>query len=235
MLLHDTLSIIIPAYNEAGNIELALDDLLDILKDDLNKVEILVFNDASTDNTGEIADDYASRYPCIKVIHNNPNKGLGYNYRKGIEMATMNYIMLIPGDREINIVSIKAIMTLIGFSDIVIPFIQNYKIRPLLRQALSKSFTLTINAISGLNITYFNGPVVHKATLLKARKINTDGFAYQAELLVKMILEGATFTQVSMIIQPREHGVANALNPQNILRVTRTIFDLIKYRLFRKE
>ncbi|MBF0275158.1 MAG: glycosyltransferase family 2 protein [Nitrospinae bacterium] len=231
-MLIDTLSIIVPAYNEAGNIEKTLDDLLRILKDDLEKIEIIVINDGSKDDTGKIIDDYGSRYPSVKPYHNNPNKGLGYTYRRGVELATMNYITLVPGDNEICIDSIRNYLMLTGCTDIVIPFIQNYETRPLLRQGLSKMFTMVINAISGLNITYYNGPVVHSAKLLKARDINTDGFAYQADLLVRMIKEGATFTQVSMLIQPREHGAANALNMKNLIAVTRTIIDLFKYCRF---
>ncbi len=229
MLLEHTLSIIVPAYNEAGNIELALDDLLDIIKGNEEKVEIIVINDGSKDNTGEIAEGYARKHPSVRVHHNNPNRGLGYSYKKGVESAEKEYIMMVPGDREICKESIRTIISLTGQADIIIPFIQNRKKRSWVRQGISKLFTMTVNLISGLNITYYNGPVIHSAKLLKAQEIKTAGFAYQAELLVKMILNGASIIQVSMLIQPREFGAANALKAQNFLRVGRTLLSLCKY------
>ncbi len=232
MLLEHSLSIIVPAYNEAGNIELALDDLLDIVKGNEEKVEIIVVNDGSKDDTGTIAEEYAKTHPSVRVHHNNPNRGLGYSYSKGVELAEKEYIMMVPGDREICKESIRTAISLTGQADIIIPFIQNREQRSLTRQGISKLFTLTVNLIAGLNITYYNGPVIHNAKLLKAQEIKTAGFAYQAELLVKMILDGASFIQVSMLIQPREHGAANALKLTNWVRVGRTLLSLCYYVYF---
>ena len=235
MKLLDSVSIIVPAYNEEGNIERTIDELIEITEESHDLVEIIVINDGSIDKTGEIIEKYAENYPFIKAYHNRPNKGLGYTYRKGVELATKNYITLVPGDGEICKDSIKTYLALTGYADIIIPFIQNYWIRPLSRQFLSKTFTMLVNAISGLNITYYNGPVIHKAELLKKRKINADGFGYQAELLVKMIKEGASFVQVSMLLQPRRYGATSALNLKNFIDVAKTLYEIFSYCYLRKD
>lgn len=82
-----SVSIIIPARDEENVIGRLLQRLTELTYPK-NKLEVIVVNDHSTDQTGEIADFYASRYPgFIKVVHRKPggngkpaalNEGLGY-------------------------------------------------------------------------------------------------------------------------------------------------------------
>ncbi|KPV57252.1 glycosyltransferase [Paenibacillus sp. A3] len=70
-------SILIPAHNEEVVIERTIKAMvrLDYPKD---RLEIIVVNDNSSDRTGEIADSYAAKYPCVKVVHTKPpNAGKG--------------------------------------------------------------------------------------------------------------------------------------------------------------
>ena len=89
------LSIAIPCYNSAGYMEKCIDSLL-IGGDE---VEILIVDDGSLkDNTAEIADRYAEKYPgIIKAIH-QPNGGHGAAVNTGIENATGLYFKVVDSD-----------------------------------------------------------------------------------------------------------------------------------------
>ncbi len=58
-----------------------------LLRDMFKDYKILIFDDCSSDKTGEIAEDLARKHQKIKVIHNKRNMGLGYNFRQGVKLA----------------------------------------------------------------------------------------------------------------------------------------------------
>ena len=82
-----SLSVIIPALNEARNIKGCVEEVLAAVDGRFSDYEILIFDDGSTDGTGAIADDIAVGNKQIRVIHNGRTMGFGYNYRTGVEQA----------------------------------------------------------------------------------------------------------------------------------------------------
>ena len=102
-----TLTAIVPALNEQGNIESTIDGIVPLLDKFFKDYEVLIFNDCSSDETGTLAEKLASKNKNIKVIHNPRTMGLGYNYKRGVEIATKDYIIMIPGDNEITTDSLE--------------------------------------------------------------------------------------------------------------------------------
>ena len=90
------LSIIVPVYNVSKYLSKCLDSLIrqDIDKEDY---EIIVVNDGSTDDSGEIAKMYAGRYSNIILI-NQENQGLSGARNTGIKAAKGEYIQFVDSD-----------------------------------------------------------------------------------------------------------------------------------------
>ena len=82
------ISIIIPAYNVGKYIEECLESARNqTLKD----IEIVVVNDGSTDNTGDVIAQEASKDSRIQVVTNHPNMGTHRTRMAGAEAATGEY------------------------------------------------------------------------------------------------------------------------------------------------
>lgn len=221
-----TISIIIPAYNEEKDLRATVEGVVEILSKRFSDYEILIFDDFSTDKTGQIADSLASKNSRIKVIHNEKNMGLGYNYTRGVEMAKMQYITMVPGDNEITYESIAAICDAAGEADIVVPYTVNMWVRPLSRRLISKTFTFLMNLITGLNLRYYNGPCIHKNSIIKSVPMTTWGYAYMAAILARAIKSGRSYIEVGMYIKQRGHGGSKAFRFKNILSVAKTLMEL---------
>ncbi len=223
-----SLSIIVPCYNEGKNIAGTIDCIKKSLKTTARfaSTEILIFNDKSTDNTGEVAEALAKEHEEIRVIHNERNMGFGYNYTEGVRLAAKEYILMIPGDNEIPGEAITNIFSEVGRADLIVPYTINPEVRPLARQIISRAFVILFNALFALSLKYYNGPCVIKAELLKKVPMTTHGFAYMAAILVRLIKSGATFTEVPIQIQYRASGDSKALKPRNIMSVLSTILKL---------
>lgn len=214
-----SISVIVPAYNEAGNLEGAVASIKAAAEAYFDDYEILVIDDCSKDGTGGIADRLAAANPRVKVTHNETNKGFGYNYRLGARLAAKDHVGLIPGDNEITEESVREIFSRVGEADMVLPYHTNSEERSWLRRGLSGGFTTIMNFLFGRSLRYYNGPVVHRRDLLQRVKMTTDGFAYQAEILVRLLKEGRTYIETGMKIRSRQHGHSSALRPKNVWSV----------------
>ncbi len=109
------ISFAIPCYNSAEYMEKCIKSILTGGED----VEIIIVNDGSTkDNTAEIADSYAKKYPTIiKAVHQE-NGGHGQAVNTGLANATGKYFKVVDSDDWVDVKSLKRIIaTLKGFID----------------------------------------------------------------------------------------------------------------------
>ena len=88
------LSVIVPAYGVGEYLPACLDS---ILAQTLTDLEVIVVDDGSPDESGEIADDFASRDSRVRVLHNE-NEGLGGARNSGARVATGKYITFADSD-----------------------------------------------------------------------------------------------------------------------------------------
>ena len=93
------LSVIIPACNEEQSIEQTVKRLLN---QDYPQLEVIVVDDRSTDNTGEILEKLKIQYPRLKVltIHELPPNWLGKNHAvcQGVKEATGEWLLFTDAD-----------------------------------------------------------------------------------------------------------------------------------------
>lgn len=95
----DKISIIVPVYNVSKYIRKCLDT---IINQTYTNLEIILIDDGSTDDSGNICDEYAKRDKRIKVIHKE-NEGLSIARNTGIKNATGKYIGFIDSDDWIDL------------------------------------------------------------------------------------------------------------------------------------
>jgi len=92
----NSISIIIPAYNEEKRIEKTLSRVLEYSKKNLSVYEIIIVDDGSKDKTREVVGRFEEY--GVRVLSNERNFGKGYSVKKGIQNARMEYILFIDAD-----------------------------------------------------------------------------------------------------------------------------------------
>ena len=157
-----TLSVVVPCYNEADNVQATLKSIAKAIELAPIPYEVIVVDDASLDNTLEVAQAAARTDFRIRVVANVVNRGLGGAYKAGCAQAANAYLILVPGDNGFPSASIARTLSRIGTADIVIPYVTNTSARGFLRGGLHYSFTALLNFLFWISVKYYNGPVVHK-------------------------------------------------------------------------
>ena len=90
-------SLVIPAYNEQKRLPGSLEQIFHFLEPQSFSSEVLVIENGSTDNTFQIAQDYARQHPTLRVIHNDM-RGKGLAIQRGIKEAKGEYIFMCDAD-----------------------------------------------------------------------------------------------------------------------------------------
>ena len=95
-----SISAVFPAYNDAGTIPSMILIALLALRQVTDDYEVIVTNDGSRDDTRQVLDELASRYPELKVIHHPENQGYGCALRTGFSNATKDWVFYTDGDAQ---------------------------------------------------------------------------------------------------------------------------------------
>jgi glycosyltransferase involved in cell wall biosynthesis len=93
-----TLSVVIPNFNHAQPLRRCLDALIN---QSVQPYEIVVVDDASTDNSVEVIREYAAKCPFIKLLRNDKNQKVMYTTNRGIDAATGEFVFLQAADDEV--------------------------------------------------------------------------------------------------------------------------------------
>lgn len=93
-------SIIIPVYNTEQYLRACLDSAVN---QTLREIEIIVVNDASTDNSQKIIDEYAKNDPRIVALRHAHNKMLGATRNTGLDACRGKYVMFLDSDDYLDV------------------------------------------------------------------------------------------------------------------------------------
>ena len=209
-------SVIIPVYNEEGNIG-NLIDKINLYLDDND--ELIIVNDGSKDNT-EL--EIKSK-KCI-LITLEKNKGKGFAMRAGIEKAKGDLIVFMGGDGQDDPEEIDILLKEIkkGF-DYVIG--SRFLTREDSKKLYSTKAILPVNEIGNKSITFIINILFQKnitdsqsefkcfvSNKLKELNLESDRFEIETELLIRSFRKKFKITEVAVHRYERKHGISKLFN-----------------------
>jgi len=226
MMKPSSISIIMPALNEEGNIQITIDNVVSAAEKSFSEYELIVINDGSTDRTPEIVQENRQRNPRIQLISNTAPCNIGACYDLGRKRARMKYCVVIHGDNPCSASTLEAFFSHVGQADFLCGYWKDPKERTHLRRILSSSYTRVLNLMLRRKMKYYNGLQLHKTEWAKSVELKSTGFGYQAELLLQALLDGKKYIEIPIAYVERpgpDSGVTKAFRPNNIANVLKTI------------
>lgn len=224
-----SLSVVMPCLNEAGNVAAAIDNTLRALDRHGIHGELIVINDGSTDETPAIVTAHSARDARIRMIEHTSPQGIGASFLDGARHATNEFVVMFPGDNEDDPDDVLRYFYLANDVDIIVPFICNAEVRSFSRRAISSLYRFIINLSFGTNLNYTNGAVVYSRAVLSDLELNSTGFFYQAEILIRLIRAGYLYAEVPHFLSYRGHGKTKALTLRSFLAVVRSYLSLMRH------
>lgn len=98
--MNPAISIVVPAYNKEPYIKQCMDSLIN---QTLKNIEIIVVDDASTDNTLQILRDYEKKDSRVKIIAKALNGGLHMARKTAVKATSGDYVLFVDADDEIEL------------------------------------------------------------------------------------------------------------------------------------
>ena len=93
-------SVIVPVYNAGENLRVCLETLVN---QTIDNIEIIAIDDASTDDSLKLLKEFAEKYSCLKVYHNEKNLGQSMTRNIGLSLATGEYIGFLDADDYVSL------------------------------------------------------------------------------------------------------------------------------------
>src|SRR3989344_5098205 len=214
-------SIIVAAHNEEKNISRTINSLL-ALNYPKNKLEIIVVNDESTDNTINIV----KKFKQVKLI-NNKHKGIGKAsaVNAGIRISKGEFFGVLDADSEVDKDSLKTVLTYFSNEKVgcVITPITVIEAKNLYRglQKIEYAFTAMIRELmSRINTLYYSHGVL---SVLRTNLIKKIGYFDENNLTEDL--------EIAMRLKSKGYDVKMASKTLTYTRVPGTFKDLWKQRV----
>jgi dolichol-phosphate mannosyltransferase len=116
------ISIVLPAFNEAENVERAVGDAIVAASAAGLVPEVIVVDDGSTDGTGAALEMLLDRVPQLRVETHPRNLGYGCALRTGFAAAKADLVFYTDADNQFDLTELSRFMPAIGAHDIVVGF-----------------------------------------------------------------------------------------------------------------
>ncbi len=194
-----TLSIIIPAYNEAVTIGAILEKVLAVPLPGGLAREIIVVNDGSTDGTADALNSWINR-PQVKIIHQK-NQGKAGAIRAGMKQASGDILLIQDADLEYDPAQYPGLLQPIleGWAQVVYGsrFLGNIRNMSRVDRFANNVSNTIFRWLYGAVITDIN--TCYKAFTRKALEgivLNARNFAFETEITVKFIQKGLFIKEI---------------------------------------
>ncbi len=230
------LSIIIPAYNESKTIHLILNKIKAVsLLQNIQK-EVVLVNDASTDDTEQCIINYTDKNPELTIhYYKHPkNQGKGAAIHTGIKKATGDFIVIQDADLEYNPEEYNILLKPIldGFADVVYGsrFMggKPHRILFFWHSIGNKFLTFLSNAFTNLNLTDMETCYkMFKSEQLKSLVLKEKRFGFEPEVTAKISrIPNIRIYEVGISYYGRTYAEGKKINWKDGFRA---IYCILKY------
>lgn len=221
-----SISLVLPAFNEALNIEKAVSETLRILPKYAKKFEIIVVNDGSADQTGEIIDRLAKIDARIIPIHHPRNRGYGAAIGSGFKNAAMDYVFFTDSDLQFNLEEICELTRWIGEFDIVVGYRAN-RADQWHRKLNAWAWNQLVRFLLGVKARDIDCAFkLFRRKVFDTIALNSNGAMVNTELLALAAKHGFTMKEVPVSHFPRKLGQQTGANLRVIMKAFRELFKM---------
>jgi glycosyltransferase involved in cell wall biosynthesis len=225
-----SLTVVLPCLNEAENLRDIVRDATLAAERCAHRHEIVIVDDGSTDDTITVAGELATRDQRVQLVVHDSNRGYGEALRSGIAAASMEWVLMIDADLQLDVFELEDFLAPARDADLIVGRrimvrgpagrrLSGAAWRGLLQRALRLPFR---DVDCGYRLA--------RRTLLQGLPLHADGALAGAELLVKSRAAGARIAEVSVHHRSRIAGRHDGIGTRWTASTLRELLQLRHWR-----
>ena len=206
--MNQTWSIVVFCFNEVHTVEKVVAKLVTIFETHRPDLyEILIVDDGSSDGSAAVIRKIAEKYPNVRPLFHEINRGIGHALRTGYFNARHENITAIPADGQFDTNELIAHLNIDQNA-----FVSFYRIEnttyTFARNALSFSNRMVNKVFLGFDLKDVNWVKIYKTEDLRQLGLEIESSLVESEICAKLRVTGRRVVQVESRYHPREAGMS---------------------------
>lgn len=220
-----TLSVVLPAFNEAGNIERAVRGSAEAIAPLVEDYELVVVDDGSRDETPTILNRLGNELgDRLQVVTHPTNLGYGIALRAGFDRARGRLIFYTDADNQFDLRELQEFLPEMQTVDAVLGYRVGRQDGSF-RLMVSNGYNALASLAFGMDVRDLNCSFkLFRREALTSLHLEEDHFFIDTEIVVQLHRAGYRFSQIGVRHYPRTAG-SSTVSPTD---VPRTFFALLK-------
>ena len=226
-----SLTIALPAYNEAENIEAMVRDAVQAADTMVDDYEIIVVDDGSADETATVVRSLEPELPQLRLVEHEVNQGYGAAVFNGLTSARKALVFFTDSDRQFDLGEIAKLLALIDEADLVVGY-RAPRRDPFMRKLNGWGWSTLVTILFGYAARDIDCAfkLMRREVVARLRdEIGSRGATFSAEFLVRAKRAGFRIREVPIHgHQPRVAGSPTGARPDVVLRAFK---ELLRFRI----
>ncbi|UQR61350.1 glycosyltransferase family 2 protein [Bradyrhizobium sp. C-145] len=201
-----------PAYNEEAGIREVVNSWIGFLRksSDVHDFEIVVCNDGSDDNTGEILRELANANPELRLVDFKQNQGAAVALTAAIKATLLDWVMLIDSDGQFPIENLSLLLPGLRRDGTSAVIGTRKKKDSTFRRFGTWSSGVVCNLVYGTRLKDFNSACkLVSGPLLRSLNFEAKGMNSSTEITGKLLEAEIDIVQVEILHRPRTSGTSS--------------------------
>ncbi|HEV7501143.1 MAG TPA: glycosyltransferase family 2 protein [Vicinamibacteria bacterium] len=219
-----SVSVVFPMYNEEAYVARAVAAAREVLEAHFAEWEIVIVDDASTDETAALADALATADPRVRVLHHQVNRRLGGTLRAGYAAATKDLVFYTDADLPIDLRELPRAVRLLEYqqADVVAAYRFDRTSEGAVRALYTLCYNHLVRTVFGLRVRDVNFAFkLFRRSVLQKFTLTSEGSFIDAEFLLRARKAGCPIIQIGLDYFPRTRGTSTLASIGVILDILR--------------
>ena len=228
--MRPSISLVLPAYNEADNIAPMVAEAMPALEAVSDDFEIIVVDDGSADDTAAVTRRVMESNPHVRLIEHPVNQGFGAAVFSGFTNAEKDWIFYTDADRQFVLGELENFVPLMDQADLIAGY-RAPRRDPFLRVFYGKGWSMLCTLVFGYTVRDVDcGFKLFRREIIEelAPTIRSRGATFSIEWLARARRAGYRFVELPVTHRPR---IAGSQTGANIGVIVRAFRELVQVRV----
>ncbi len=214
-----SLSVVLPAYNDALSLSKILPELLSLLPKLTSDFEIIIVNDGSKDNTQQVLEKFKKTEKRINTIYHNRNQGYGATLIDGFTKASKEFIFYTDSDGQYDVNELPLLVERMDdHTDIITGFKQG-RSDSIDRKLIGAFYNVAVKKLLNLQVKDVDCDFrLFRASLLDGLSILVTSGGFDAGFIKALERKKARFKEVGVHHYPRQFGSSQFFTPKRVIK-----------------